>query len=236
MLRSSNNGLVEIVKGLLNISKPIIPDSRGKSSYTLQVGRVHRLRRELLFMGITEPKDQREFPNISAGYIDHFVRGFMDGIPSCCTKNGINISFQSKEFVTSLHDVLVDYANIIPKRQMSNSHFKLIGKDVEKLKDFLYADWETIEGMSIYLPEKKAAFDTYLETCDLTSKKRDWKAQELKAEATEKIEFAKQLLWGESPAGVSTILGYAHRSAFYRQFKRKVGMTPGEYKDSLKLS
>lgn len=216
VFRSSSKKLVEFVKAALDSDHSIISDPRGKNSHFITIGKVPFLRRELFFIGVTEPKPRREFPDIPPGYMDHFVRGFLDGINNSCTPRGLNVSFSSGCFIKDLHNVLVDYADIKPLRSV-NSHMMLKDESVVNLRDFIYSDWEIIHDLGIYVPSKKSALESYVP---------DIKTNYLEEQHRRKMNRLRSwILQGRTMEDILDGFGYSHKSAVSRAYVKQFGET-----------
>lgn len=138
-------------------------------TYTLAIGSqkmYHHLKKHHL----NRHRKDRPFPeNINPYIINHFIRGFADVHFSVCNylhkedkyeyKYKIITIHNNKEFNSGLERVLVEHADVKPKKVVTDV-LLYSNEDVKKIHDFIYRDWNFIKKHNLYLQGKKEKFET----------------------------------------------------------------------------
>ena len=167
---SKHEGLVQIVKDQLKSEHTIVKretdtsDGQGKNySYSLEMYAAPDLYTRIGELGLNVNKKERKFPkDIPDQYIDHFIRGFLDGQSNMilhnkqCTQMEVHMN---KDFLTDLNKVLEKHAGV-KRKEPTKDVITYAHANSLKIHDFIYQDWEYIEQSGLYLPSKKEMFKT----------------------------------------------------------------------------
>ena len=156
LFRSNHKDLVKIVKkesksGHCIVSRP------SKSSCRIEADSVPYLRSKLKEFGLEIPKSERKFPDVE--YMSHFMRAIVDAKASLtesdkrCVKMQI-FFWRNKEFLEKVQEKLKEYAGT-KRGHMGKNHLSYGGRDCNKIRDFIYKDWNFIKKSGLYLKQKK---------------------------------------------------------------------------------
>lgn len=236
---SKHEGLVQIVKDQLKSEHTIVKretdtsDGQGKNySYSLEMYAAPDLYTRIGELGLNVNKKERKFPkDIPDQYIDHFIRGFLDGQSNMilhnkqCTQMEVHMN---KDFLTDLNKVLEKHAGV-KRKEPTKDVITYAHANSLKIHDFIYQDWEYIEQSGLYLPSKKEMFKTdhvivRHDTITITNSRK-------------KMERAKEMLNEGIPTKeIANKLGYCSPTSFHGTFTNIVGMTPNQWKNRDKSS
>jgi hypothetical protein len=161
--QSKYRRLLEIVKSFLGSAHTIsgpIQYQRGGSNYLLRMSST-RLFDSLCQRGLSVPRAQRQFPRMQNGYLDHFLRGFLDaqvtvGMNDDGKKN-LTIRF-NPSFLESLDDRLFYRGVTSTPHFTGNSPLRYSRQEVDRIGEFVYRDRAFLRHQRLYLPSKRAAF------------------------------------------------------------------------------
>jgi hypothetical protein len=212
--RSSELGIVRLVRKLMKGNQRILSDPRDKKSYCFRATSPY-LGASLYMLGFAQPKSQRDFPRLEQNHSD-FVRGFYDADAAMVQlskgkSTGLRFTYNNR-FLSGLHDLLVDYAGV--QRHPPKGNVLEYGyRDAKKVHDFIYANHARF-----FVKKKKGKW--HLGHPDnLPGSERD-----------KRIERAKKLLLRKPTAFIADSLGYSSLRALYRAFKDSTGMTIQDYR------
>jgi AraC-like DNA-binding protein len=229
IFQSKHRDLVQIVKDELGSEHEIITysrdsEKRDRNSYFLNFGN-HSLRTKLGELGLNKPKSKRTFPkNLDEKYASHFVRGFIEARARVSIKkNGstnLRILF-NKPFVRTLHNMLIQYADVKGVAYLADGVFSYNHQDSLKIHDFIYQDMAFIKKHNLFLPSQKNRFNFgYVP-----------KAPKFTQRALAKVEKVKQLLRdGLRTSEVCKMVGYSFIPTLHLSFKKYTGQTVREWR------
>lgn len=216
IFRSRHKDLVQILKTGIESEHTIVSDTRGRSSYWIEINGVLHLNHRLGELGLNVPKSERVFPEISSqSYASNFARGFIDAAAHMSVIDGkrtrIKINF-NQQFLYGLHKLLSEYAGVVRDDPKTNS-LVYSHKDSIKIHNLIYQDEEVL-----YIASKKRL---YLTEQPVHAEKRA---------VRRRINEAQRLvLTGLPTREIAARLGYSHLPSFYNAFKNVTGQTLGRW-------
>ena len=222
LFRSNYEELVEIIKKESKSMHSIVIHP-SKSSYWLEANSASYLRSRLREFGLKDKKSERKFPE-DIEYMSHFIRAIIDAKASLTESDGrcvkIEIYFwRNNDFLQKVQEQLRMYA-ITKRGYLCDNHLTYGGRDCNRIRDFIYRDWNLIKRSGLYLKQKRRILEKEFEN----------KPSKMTIRARKRVKKAKGLLEeGLSVGETAKAVGYANHTCFYLAFKNITGKSPTKY-------
>ncbi|MBE3094332.1 MAG: hypothetical protein IMZ52_04815, partial [Actinobacteria bacterium] len=142
-----------------------------------------------------------EFPDVPEKYLNHFIRGFLDGDGGISVRNHGNpevVFYGTKSFLTTLNDRIKWKGKIIPQRKIY--FLKFIAEDAQEVLKYMYTN------SNIYLDRK---YDIYKKAMLWKRKNFLWTKEE--------IDILKSIKNGRV-VNVLSLLPNRRKSSVYQKY------------------